>query len=469
MQATHNAVVVRTTTAAVVGAACALAVCVSVGLAAEGSSAARADSSGPDSGAVSASAAPVSATPVPFDPAAPGDSAPPAGPGLLPSAPPPAPVLDSDATTVTVPGYFDTYGALFRTVQAQRGTVHELAAQVAAAGAVVTQRRADLAVATVRLAQATAAADQARGLVDVSARQVYMAGAGGIDGMVGVFSSGPTSFLANADAWAYLGAVTRDNVSAFNSAQAQVQVEQHAVADATQAISDALATLAVLQQQYADAMAGVQGETAQLADLVASSQPQIRIGTDGCPSTALDGVVPDGLDLHALCVHAIQAAPTAQAARAVQWALSRLGAPYACDGIGRLEPFRFDCSSFVSRAYFEGAGLHTASDSWAPSTRSMVPWDGLSLDDHYVPIDNDQIRPGDLVLYNTCPSDGSACAYRHVVMYLGHLVRGGPAYMAHTNQCGGVAHVDQFTGLNDPTLLGVRRVLPAPGEHPIQG
>jgi len=95
----------------------------------------------------------------------------------------------------------------------------------------------------------------------------------------------------------------------------------------------------------------------------------------------------------------------------------------------------------------------------------MVPWDGLSLDDHYVPIDNDQIRPGDLVLYNTCPTDGSACAYRHVVMYLGHLVRGGPAYMAHTNQCGGVAHVEQFTGLNDPTLLGVRRVLPSPGEH----
>jgi len=37
--------------------------------------------------------------------------------------------------------------------------------------------------------------------------------------------------------------------------------------------------------------------------------------------------------------------------------------------------------------------------------------------------------------------------------------------MAHTNQCGGVAHVEQFTGLNDPTLLGVRRVLPSPGEH----
>jgi cell wall-associated NlpC family hydrolase len=225
------------------------------------------------------------------------------------------------------------------------------------------------------------------------------------------------------------------------------------------------AALAVLQQQYADAMVGVQGDTAQLENLVASSQPQIQIGDDGCPATSLDGVVPDGLDLDALCVHAIHAAPTEQAARAIQWALSRLGAPYACEGIGRLEPFRFDCSSFVSRAYFEGAGLHTAGDSWAPSTRNMVPWDGLSLDDHYVPIDNDQIRPGDLVLYNTCPTDGSACAYRHVVMYLGHLVRGGPAYMAHTNQCGGVAHVEQFTGLNDPTLLGVRRVLPSPGEH----
>jgi cell wall-associated NlpC family hydrolase len=300
--------------------------------------------------------------------------------------------------------------------------------------------------------------------VDVSARQIYMAGSGGFDGVVGVLSSGPASFLANADSWAYLSTVTRDTAAAYTAAQAEVQAAQQDVDAALAALVQASAALAVLQQQYGDAMAGVQDDTAELAEFVAASQPEIQIGTDGCPTTSVGGVVPDGLDLHALCVHAVQAAPTEPAALAIQWALSHLGAPYACGGIGRLEPFRFDCSSYVSRSYYEGAGLHTASQSWAPSTRSMVPWDGLSLDEHYVPIDNDQIRPGDLVLYNTCPQDGSSCSYRHVVMYLGHPVRGGPAYMAHTNQCGGVSHVELFTGLNDPNFLGVRRVLPAPGE-----
>ena len=446
--------------AAILGLGCALAA--TMILAAGVSNSATADSTNPE--ATASIDAPASATPVPFDPASPGDSAPAPGPGLLPSDPPPVPVTDSDATTVTVPGYVDAYGTLFRTIQAQRGTVRTVAANVAAAATVVTQRRFELASARARLDEAKVAADQARVLVDVSARQIYMAGAGGIDGMVGVFSSGPTLFLANADAWAYLSTVTRDNVAVYTAAQAQVQAAQQAVDDATQALAASSATLAVLQQDYANAMAGVQGETAQLADLVAASQPAIQIGTDGCPITVLDGVIPEGLDVHALCVRAMQAAPTEQAAFAIQWALSRLGAPYACGGIGRLEPFRFDCSSFVSRAYYEGAGMRTAGASWAPSTRNMVPWDGLSLDDHYVPIDPDQIRPGDLVLYNTCPADGSSCSYRHVVMFLGRLTRGGPTYMAHTNKCGGVAHVEEFTGLSDPRLLGIRRVLPSQRE-----
>lgn len=459
--------VARRPRASMLVAACAATVISSLILVAGMSATATADTSSPD--AESSVTAPASATPVPFDPAVPGDSAPAPGPGLLPSDPPPVPATDSDATTVTVPGYVDAYGTLFRTVQAQRGTVRAVAAQVAAAATMVTQRQFELVSAKARLDEAKVAAEQARVLVDVSARQIYMAGAGDIDGMVGVFSSGPERFLANADAWAYLSTATRDKVAIYTAAQAQVQTAQQGVDEATQALAVASATLAVLQQQYADAMAGVQSETAQLADLVEASRPEIQIGTDGCPITVLDGVIPEGLDVHALCVRAMEAAPTGQAAFAIQWALSRLGAPYACGGIGRLEPFRFDCSSFVSRAYYEGAGMSTASTSWAPSTRNMVPWDGISLDEHYVPIDNDQIRPGDLVLYNTCPSDGSSCPYRHVVMFLGRLTRGGPTYMAHTNRCGGVAHVEEFTGLSDPRLLGIRRVLPSERENQKKG
>ena len=128
-----------------------------------------------------------------------------------------------------------------------------------------------------------------------------------------------------------------------------------------------------------------------------------------------------------------------------------------------MEPWRYDCSSYVARAYSEGAGLGTAGKSWAPSTRNMVPWDGAALDPHYAVIQPKRIRPGDLVLYDTCP-EGEVCPYRHVVMYLGPAEPGGVPLMAHTNSCGDVAHVSPFTGTDAPNLLGVRRVVPAYGE-----
>jgi hypothetical protein len=93
----------------------------------------------------------------------------------------------------------------------------------------------------------------------------------------------------------------------------------------------------------------------------------------------------------------------------------------------------------------------------------MVPWDGASLDPHYAVIDPQDIRPGDLVLYDTCPA-GEVCPYRHVVMYLGAQEKGGPEMMVHTNSCGSVAHVAPFTGIDAANLLGVRRVIPASGE-----
>ena len=88
----------------------------------------------------------------------------------------------------------------------------------------------------------------------------------------------------------------------------------------------------------------------------------------------------------------------------------------------------------MSRAYSEGAGLGTAGDGWAPSTRDMVPWDGAALDPHYAPIEPSRLKPGDLVLYDTCPA-GEACPYRHVVLYLGSIEDGGLPMMAHTNSC----------------------------------
>lgn len=372
----------------------------------------------------------------------------------------------SDATTQTVPGYVDEYGTIFRSMVTLRGAVRDLAGRVAHASVVVSQLRGALQTATLERDAAKDSSDRSRVRVNASVRDLYIRGAGGVEGVIGVLSSGPNDFVTNANVWKYLTSMATDDVDRYRSNSSLAATAELDLVVATRRLAEATTDLTTLQQQYADAMSALQGQDSQLATLLAWSQSQIQTGADGCPSAWIPGVVPAGLDLHALCTTAVLGAPTIQAAQAMQWALGRLGAPYACGGVGRLEPFRFDCSSYVSRAYSEGAGLSTTTSGWAPSTRNMVPWDGFSLDDHYVAINPEEIRPGDLVLYDTCPTDGSPCPYRHVVMYLGHLVPDGPEYMAHTNECGGVAHIEQFTGFNVSTLLGVRRVLPAVGEIP---
>jgi hypothetical protein len=108
----------------------------------------------------------------------------------------------------------------------------------------------------------------------------------------------------------------------------------------------------------------------------------------------------------------------------------------------------------VSRAYFLGAGLPTAGVNWAPSTRDMVPWDGVPLASWASYVSPKFARPGDLVLYDT-----GGAIYRHVVMLLAD------GYMLHTNSCGDVAHVNTFIGFgNSPghVFLVARRVI-APG------
>jgi hypothetical protein len=74
------------------------------------------------------------------------------------------------------------------------------------------------------------------------------------------------------------------------------------------------------------------------------------------------------------------------------------------------------------------------------------------------------LRPGDLVLYDTCPQGG--CAYKHVVMYLGSPDGGKTQWMIHTNSCGDVAKVETFWGF--PTtghpFLVARRVVPVGAE-----
>lgn len=188
---------------------------------------------------------------------------------------------------------------------------------------------------------------------------------------------------------------------------------------------------------------------------------QMVISADGCPKQVPDGTLRGGAeqrDVHQLCAESVAQAPTPQAALAIMYAFRALGAPYACNGVGRSAPFRYDCSSLVARAYAEGAGLSTAEPGWAPSTRDMVPWDGVELAPWAQRIDTDQIAPGDLLLYDT-----GAATTRHVVLKLAD------GYMLHTNRCGDVAHVTRSWG-TDPDggreFLVARRVDPqqAPGD-----
>lgn len=189
-----------------------------------------------------------------------------------------------------------------------------------------------------------------------------------------------------------------------------------------------------------------------------------------CPSTAPVGTLRDGVDkigIEVLCRYAITHAATPQAAAAILWTLQQLGTPYACDGVGRTLPRRFDCSSLVARAYWEAAGVPLASADWSPSTRDMTPWDGVPLDPHYKLLPPDQLLPGDLALYGTCTGP-SSCTTGHVVMYLGKI--GGVEWMVHTNHCGDVTHVKRFRGVSSAAgFVMARRVVFLPGERLIAG
>lgn len=189
---------------------------------------------------------------------------------------------------------------------------------------------------------------------------------------------------------------------------------------------------------------------------------QVEIGPDGCPKEDVSGTLRRGAETVGaakLCKKSVRQAATPQAALAIKYAFSKLGAPYACEGVGRMGAFRFDCSSLVSRAYSETVGIPlSGAGSWAHSTRDMMPWGGVQLDPHYVAVDPDKVRPGDLLLYRSCTSE--PCNFQHVTMALAD------GYMLHTNSCGDVAHITKAPGYGPGSNFVIaRRVTFLPGEE----
>jgi len=238
-----------------------------------------------------------------------------------------------------------------------------------------------------------------------------------------------------------------------------------AKAESAETARQALVALLMRAQEATAAIQGAAATTGanQVTSVAANlgqTAPQTIIDGRACPKTSPANTLRGGADAigtEALCKKAVAEAATPQAALAIQAAFQMLGAPYACGGVGRQDPFQFDCSSLVSRAYFLGAGIDTAGTNWAPSTRDMVPWDGVPLAWWASYVDPKYVRPGDLVLYDT-----GGAAYRHVVMYIGS------GFQLETNSCGDVAHVGTFSGFNPSgeTFLVARRVI-APGGYRI--
>ena len=380
-----------------------------------------------------------------------------------------APGADSDARPYTDaappvdPGFVDDYTRLWKKVEKGKLKVRSLSEDLSAATQVLSASNSDLALALRVRNRADFALNDASDQFDVAVKDMYITGTTDVDVILGVLGSEPDDVLRNIDSIVYLRSATGMEAADFAVAEdAAVVAESGAASVQIQAEQDR-SRVDTVAQTLRKTKKQLKKDQKELQKLINVAAPQTVVGGNGCPKSVLEGTVPEGVNVKQLCNVAVRSAATPQAAFAIKWALVRLGAPYACEGIGRLEPWRYDCSSFVSRAYAEGAGLKTAGSGWAPSTRNMVPWDGAALDPHYAVIEPKKIHPGDLALYDTCPA-GEVCPYRHVVMYLGPAEPGGVPMMVHTNACGSVAHVEPFTGIDAGNLLGVRRVIPASGE-----
>ncbi|MDQ5974566.1 MAG: NlpC/P60 protein [Actinomycetota bacterium] len=380
-----------------------------------------------------------------------------------PERPKPA-AADADAAPPSIPGFVDDYARLWKAVEAGKTRAASLKGHIAGAHRAARWSAADLVLSVRERNHADFTLAVAQDQYLTAVRTMYINGTTDLDVILGVLGSQPQDVLRNIDAFVYLKGAAGNEAADYGAAMEHATAGDSAAA-AAQIRSDADRSHAeALGRELKRILVRLASDEDDLQRLVSAAAPQTVVGKSGCPKAVLEGTVPTGVSIKTLCERAVRNAPSAQAAVAIKWALVRLGAPYACEGVGRLASWRYDCSSYVSRAYAEGAGLATAGDDWAPSTRNMVPWGGAALDRHYAPIPPAEIKPGDLVLYDTCPV-GQTCTYRHVAMYLGPLEKGGVPMIAQTNRCGGVAHVAPFPGTDVANYLGARRVVALAGER----
>jgi cell wall-associated NlpC family hydrolase len=393
---------------------------------------------------------------------------PPAVDAELPS-PVPTPVPTEERSTDGVglsTGQADLYLALV--ARRQTASLADTAAQasLATARAKVVSLKAEAARLALGAQEARAAVTRTQASTDDVAALLYQQGDGGLGALGTILMADPDGVLERLSTVTLLNSVATKAVNDSVTARQQLDMADFLLWSLQSDLDEARSA----EKRAADSAAATSADLASLdAELTAleAVAPEVAVGIDGCPRDDVPGALRGGAEsigAERLCVMAVTQAATPQAALAIAWAFQHLGASYACGGSGRLLPFRADCSSFVSRAYHEGAGLATAGTGWAASTRDMVPWDGVTLDPHYALVIPEELLPGDLVLYDTCPRGG--CPYKHVVMYLGSPDGGRTSWMIHTDSCGDVAKVEPFWGFatSGHPFLVARRVVPLPGE-----
>jgi cell wall-associated NlpC family hydrolase len=119
-------------------------------------------------------------------------------------------------------------------------------------------------------------------------------------------------------------------------------------------------------------------------------------------------------------------------------ALAHLGTPYRASGLS--PQTGFDCSGLVAYAYREGAGM-------------SLPRNTFDLSRLGEPVERTDLRPGDLVFYNTQRRD-----FSHVGIYLGQ------ERFIHAPSSGGEVRVENLrAGYWMRRYNGARRIIAGPG------
>ncbi|MFA5566484.1 MAG: NlpC/P60 family protein [Acidimicrobiia bacterium] len=144
------------------------------------------------------------------------------------------------------------------------------------------------------------------------------------------------------------------------------------------------------------------------------------IGPDGCPTSVLPNGLRNGAEsvgVYEICKRSVEQAPTAEAAKAVIWAIQQIGSPYS--QAERNKVGIFDCSSLVSRSW-QAAGVPIAPPGQNAQTTATIRAARWAVE-----IDSSQQKPGDLIF----SSPG------HVAMVLAD------GWMVHTYRYNDFVHI----------------------------